>query len=151
MTLYLEKSYSLGRKSKRHLSRTDPRFTPIANRAIRILDFSVTNSYRGRRYQNAAFYADPQRSQLKFPDSKHNKWPSKAIHFEPYPNPWPDETETDKLVYAKQLGRFYLLAGIIIGIGIEMKIPIRWGGDWNMDGDIMDQSFDDLSHYEVMD
>ena len=32
----------------------------------------------------------------------------------------------------------------------EMGIPIRWGGDWNMDNDLFDNNFDDMGHIELL-
>jgi peptidoglycan L-alanyl-D-glutamate endopeptidase CwlK len=32
-----------------------------------------------------------------------------------------------------------------------MGIKIRWGGDWDSDGDINDNRFDDLVHVEIKD
>ena len=31
----------------------------------------------------------------------------------------------------------------------ELNITIRWGGDWDMDGDTTDQTFNDLCHWEL--
>jgi len=28
-------------------------------------------------------------------------------------------------------------------------LRLRWGGDWDMDGDLTDQTFDDLFHLEL--
>jgi hypothetical protein len=37
------------------------------------------------------------------------------------------------------------------GIAHEMGVKIRWGGDWDSDGEIKDNSFDDLVHVELID
>ncbi len=31
----------------------------------------------------------------------------------------------------------------------DLKIEIRWGGDWDRDGDTTDQTFNDLVHWEL--
>lgn len=139
-------SYHLGRRSRRFLSTADYRFSLICKEGIKIIDFSVTESHRGRRKQNKYFRKGL--SKVRFPFGKHNSLPSKAIHIEPWPTKWPDKDDPE---YPKQLARFYHLAGIIIGIGESLGYKVRWGGDWNMDGDIMDQDFDDLTHFEIRD
>ena len=51
--------------------------------------------------------------------------------------------------YVKDVARWYYFGGFVLGTAKEMDIAIRWGGDWNGDRDIDDQSFDDLPHFEV--
>ncbi len=48
------------------------------------------------------------------------------------------------------------LAGIVIGIADEMyksgevSHKVRWGGDWDRDGDFNDETFKDLWHFELI-
>jgi len=149
-------SYIIGSNSRIHLSQAHPDFTSIAEELIKIIDFSTDNSHRNKRYQDQAFAAG--RSKVQFPNSKHNTSPSNAIHFNPWPIMWPDNLyELDPEKAAKMLGRFYLLSGIVIGVSSQLynqgiiSTRIRWGGDWDGDGDILDQTFDDLTHFERMD
>ncbi len=41
-------------------------------------------------------------------------------------------------------------AGLVRGIAVSWGVKIRWGGDWDMDGDLKDNSFDDLVHFEIV-
>lgn len=125
-------------------------------------DFSIKDGVRGEKAQAKAYLSG--NSKVKYPDSKHNKQPSQAIHFLPYPTRWPQKPtvivamsdasisryQKELKTYAKQLGRFYQLAGFVQAVATDLNIAIRWGGDWNRDGDIMDQNFDDLAHWEVV-
>ena len=43
------------------------------------------------------------------------------------------------------------MGGMIKGIAKEKGIKIRWGGDWDSDGEVLDQTFMDLVHIEVLD
>ena len=61
-----------------------------------------------------------------------------AIDLAPYPIDW------------NNIKRFYYFGGIVMGIAERMNIPIRWGGDWDMDDDLDDQSFMDLVHFEIV-
>ena len=49
----------------------------------------------------------------------------------------------------KNLCRFYHFAGWVLATASRLSIPIRWGGDWDGDRDFMDQTFDDLVHFEL--
>lgn len=52
-----------------------------------------------------------------------------------------------KLVDNKEM--LCVIAGIIFSCASELNIDIRWGLDWNMDGDIRDNKFNDQYHFEI--
>ena len=55
-----------------------------------------------------------------------------------------------KTKYSKHIReRFHYMGGMVRGIAHELDIKIRWGGDWDGDGEIKDNSFDDLVHIEI--
>lgn len=117
------------------LNTVDPKLATIINEAIKIYDFTVLEGHRDAYSQNKAF--EEGRSKLQYPESKHNKSPSLAIDIAPYPVDWND------------LKRFYYLAGVVKALGLVHGINIRWGGDWDGDGDFKDQTFNDLVHFEL--
>ena len=43
------------------------------------------------------------------------------------------------------------MGGMLRGIAKQLNTNIRWGGDWDNDGEIADNSFDDLVHVELLD
>lgn len=45
--------------------------------------------------------------------------------------------------------RFYRYAGFVEGVATHMGIRLRWGGDWDGDTDVSDQTFIDLPHFEL--
>ena len=67
--------------------------------------------------------------------SKHLE--GKAVDLAPYPIDWEDRE------------RFHYMGGMIRGIGQKMGVNIRWGGDWDSDGEVKDNGFDDLVHVEI--
>ena len=71
--------------------------------------------------------------------SKHLSSPSLAVDVAPFPIDWEDWK------------RFYLFGGFVLGIANEMGIRIRWGGDWDCDTMVKDNSFNDLVHFELRD
>ncbi len=50
-------------------------------------DHSLVTGFRGEAEQNMAFYAKPQLSKKKWPTSKHNTLPTRAVDADPYPKP----------------------------------------------------------------
>ncbi len=92
--------------------------------------------HRREERQNVMFRTG--KSKLKWPNSKHNQSPSLAVDIAPYPIDWNDFREFD------------YLAGLVIGIGHQMGVEIRWGGDWNRNGALSDNRFNDLPHFELV-
>jgi peptidoglycan L-alanyl-D-glutamate endopeptidase CwlK len=42
------------------------------------------------------------------------------------------------------------VAGVIVSEGARRNVAIRWGGNWDRDGEVItDQTFQDLVHFEV--
>lgn len=112
--------------------------------AKQLMDFSVIYGHRDEAAQNTAYRTGA--SKKRWPDSKHNSLPSIAVDIAPYPIRWGYRDDPRRI---KAISNFYRLAGIVLATAREMDIPIRWGGDWNMDGDIYDNDFDDLVHFEL--
>lgn len=137
--------YKYGNRSARILSGADEGLQKVFNTAIKLglIDISILQSIRDKEEQNAYFNATPQKSKVQWPDSKHNILnpddKSEAIDAAPYVN--------GKASFDYRHCIF--LAGIVCGLGRIMGINIRWGGNWDMDGEPMtDQDFQDLVHFE---
>lgn len=108
----------------------------VMQEAIKHYNFSVLEGHRGKERQERLVAEG--KSQVHWPDSKHNSTPSLAVDVAPWPVDWQNEA------------RFYLLAGYILGIASQMGVELRWGGDWDQDGSITDNEFDDLGHFELV-
>lgn len=109
---------------------------------VRYADCTVTCGHRGEEEQNKAFAEG--RSKIQYPHGKHNSVPSLAVDVYPYPYDW--DNPDSKHNYFK----LYHFAGIVKGIAWELGLQVRWGGDWDSDGDLFDQSFYDLPHWEIV-
>lgn len=131
--------YSFGPTSQKKLETCDERLQALLNEAIKVIDFSVIEGHRTKELQDRYFKA--KTSKLRWPNSKHNTYPSLAVDIAPYPIRWEGP---------KSAARFYYLQGIVMGLAVSMGIKIRFGGDWDGDGDITDQKFDDLPHIELI-
>ena len=129
--------YSFGSTSQERLEQLDIRLQDILKEAIKFYDFSIITGYRNKEEQEKMF--NQGKSKLRYPKSKHNQNPSKAVDIAPYPIDWND---TNRFVY---------LAAIIQYIAFSKGVKIRWGGNSDMDNDIIkDQTFNDLLHFEIV-
>lgn len=105
-------------------------------------DLTVVWAHRGQLAQNRA-YAEGT-STKQWPDSLHNAEPTRAVDLAPYINGAIDWGRQD------HGRRYYIMAGIVLGIARWFpEIYVRWGGDWDRDGDLDDQSLMDLGHFEI--
>jgi peptidoglycan L-alanyl-D-glutamate endopeptidase CwlK len=127
---------TLSDRSLENLSLVDIRLRGVIEQAIEVVDFSVLEGHRGPDRQDEMFRTG--QSKLQWPDSKHNSLPSLAVDLAPYPIDWED-TE-----------RFVFLAGVVFTIAIQNGIDLRWGGDWDGDGSMMDETFRDYVHFELV-
>ncbi len=98
----------------------------------------VSCGHRGEVEQNRAYIEG--KSKLQFPNSKHNTLPSLAVDIEPLKRSKIDWN--DKVM-------FYYFAGYVMAVADLIDVKIRWGGNWNMNDDLHDQTFNDLCHFEV--
>ena len=131
--------------SKMRLSTCDIRLQRVFYTVVKDFDCSIFGGYRGKREQTFAY--KHKKSKVKWPNSKHNSMPSMAVDSGPYPGIWP---HAGYETYYKDLALWYLFAGYVKGVAYGMGIPLRWGGDWDSDWLIKDQTFDDLPHFELI-
>lgn len=108
----------------------------LANVVLQRHDCTVICGHRTQGQQERAFIDGL--SKVQWPNSRHNSYPSLAIDLAPYPIDWADTK------------RFYFFAGIVLSTALELGIKIRWGGDWDSDLDLNDQTFMDLVHFELV-
>lgn len=132
--------YKFGDKSRRVFATLDPRLQRVCYELLNYVDVSLIFGTRTKEEQDA-LYAEGK-SKLRWPQSKHNRSPSLAVDLQPYPYP---DNEND---LRAALG---YIAGLAMRIADEHEVKLRWGGDWNMNGSVVDNGFDDLFHLEIVD
>lgn len=123
-------------QSRGHLDTCSEGLQRVFERVVAAYDCTVICGHRGKEAQNEAFRTGASKKQ--WPESNHNDLPSRAVDVAPYPIDW------------KNLKRFYHFAGYVQAVGEEMGVRIRWGGDWDSDRDLDDQTFFDLVHFEEL-
>ena len=125
--------YKFGKKSKKRLKGVDARLVNVLNELIKIMDVTIIEGLRSEERQKELL----AKGATKVKYSKHME--GKAVDLAPYPIDWENRDG------------FHYMGGMIRGIGKQLGVNIRWGGDWDSDGDVKDNGFDDLVHVELRD
>ena len=122
-----------GKRSKERLRGVDARLVSVLNELVKIMDVTIIEGLRSKQRQEILLKEG--KTKTKF--SKHIE--GKAVDLAPYPIDWEDRD------------RFHYMGGMIRGIAKQLNINVRWGGDWDSDGETKDNRFDDLVHVEIRD
>ena len=108
-------------------------------------DITIVHGWRGKEVQDALFASGA--STKIFPFSKHNTTDnegdalSEAFDFAPYIDgaiPW-GETHI-----------FAVIAGCFFAAAAELEVKLRWGGDWDADGNTKEHKLQDWGHMEEL-
>jgi len=129
--------YEFSKQSLANLKTCDKRLQKLFNEVIKHFDCSIIGGYRSNSEQE--YFFKKGLTKLRGGESKHNLQLSQAVDVCPYPIDWNNHK------------RYILLAGYVKGIASQMNIKIRWGGDWDSDNIMKDQTFNDLPHFEIID
>lgn len=116
-------------RSKANLDTCHHDLKRVLEAAIKRTDFTVICGHRTRANQEIAFREG--RSKLRYPDSKHNKIPSRAVDVAPCPLDWDD------------IQSFRDMAKVILEVAKELGVELVWGGNW--------PTFQDMPHFELPD
>jgi hypothetical protein len=140
-------SYRFGKRSAANLATCDARLRELAELVLSygVADFSIIEGHRSIERQQELFNADPPKTHIDgiTRKSKHNHSPSLALDFLPYP------AEINGVNVWQDTRRFTFIAGMFFAAAAELGVKIRWGGDWDGDGNNADSKLDDLPHIEI--
>ena len=134
--------YNFSQRSLDNLAQCHVDLKTIFEVVILFFDCSIICGHRGQAEQTEAFNAG--KSKLKYPQSKHNQKPSMAVDAVPYPVDWND---TDRMRYFA--GHVMAIAHMLKQMG-AISHDLRWGGDWNRNTQLKDNTFNDLPHFELI-
>ena len=123
--------YRFGKRSKARLKGVKPELVNVLNELVKIMDVTIIEGLRTEERQKQLVASGA--SKTKF--SKHLE--GKAVDLAPYPIDWEDRD------------RFHYMGGMIRGTAKQLNVNVRWGGDWDSDGETKDNGFDDLVHVEL--
>lgn len=127
---------SFSQRSLDRLATCHPDLQRVFTHVIEQFDCSILEGHRDQARQDRLY--EEGKTQVRWPHSRHNSQPSRAVDVVPYPVDWEDR---ERMTY---------FAGVVKGTAAVMGIRIRWGGDWDSDTEVDDNSFDDLPHFELV-
>lgn len=135
-----------GTVSRTALASSHPDLQRLFNEVIKYRDCAIIKGHRTVAEQQAEYAKGRTKpgkivTHIDGVKSKgmHNYVPALAVDAVPYPIDWNNTL------------RFYEFGGFVLGIAATLGIRVRWGGDWDGDGDFKDQKLIDLPHYELVD
>lgn len=151
---------SFGRTSQQKLYTCHDSIQLICNGGIKIIDFGIITGYRNKQAQDALY---PKYTRLRWPNGKHNQFPSIAVDVAPYIKPYgyifgdndqirdmmSRNNASKEEAYNFVLKSYGRLIGVLETIAKQNNISIRLGIDWDGDFDMLDQNFHDLGHIEL--
>jgi len=116
------------KRSLEQLSTCDQRLQDLFMKVLQDMDCTIIEGHRGKEKQDRMVREG--KSKAKWPRSKHNTIPSKAVDVMPYPIDWND------------LERLSKFSELVKKTAKRMNIKIRWGGNF--------KSFFDGPHWELV-
>jgi peptidoglycan L-alanyl-D-glutamate endopeptidase CwlK len=123
--------YKFGKRSRERLRGVNVKLINVLNELIKMMDVTVIEGLRSADRQKELL----AKGATKVKYSKHME--GKAVDIAPYPIDWEDRD------------RFYYMGGMLRGIAQQLGVKVRFGGDWDGDGETKDNNFDDLVHIEL--
>lgn len=135
-------NFSLSDRSLQRISGVNPKLINLALLAIKRtpIDFGIAylGGLRTEAEQNQLFKEGYSKCDGYEKISKHQM--GNAIDVNVFVG--------SKLVDNKEM--LCVVAGVFFACASELNINIRWGLDWNKNGDIRDNQFNDIYHFELI-
>lgn len=138
--------------SQERIETLHPDLQVLLDHVIEHMDVVVLEGHRPETRQDTLFTEG--RSQVRWPNSKHNDWPSRAVDIAPYAPDAPHGVNWSDTTRFHQMG-FYVL-GIADALYRQGVIDhrVRWGNDWNRNYVVghedPDEDFYDGPHFELV-
>jgi len=137
--------FKFGKASRRRMEGLHPRLVEFLEAAIKYtpIDFGIAwmGGFRTAEDQNELFKKVPKVTTKDGYKRKSKHQSGLAVDLMPYVN--------GKSTPSKE--NYLFLAGALFAIAQDMHINLRWGGNWDMDEELLvDQGFNDLPHFEII-
>lgn len=139
-------------RSWEHLKDAHPLLRRLFLFVVQRWDCSVTDGVRTPEEQrkNVERGVSKTMASKHLPQADGHAW---AVDAPPYPVDWVAVQRGLDAVKRADPGmavlEFYCYAGFVLGVAAHMGVQVRWGGDWNGDRNVADQTFIDLPHFEL--
>jgi len=108
---------AFSKRSIDKLNTCDGALIKLFTEVIRRFDCTILDGHRNEKDQNK--YFDEGKSKLRYPASKHNIYPSRAVDVTPYPIDWENRE------------RFKFFRGYVYGIASQMGIRLNKTIEWD--------------------
>ncbi len=134
---------TLDERSEKRLEGVNPTLVSIVRRAAKRLPFSlfVVEGLRTRERQAELYAQGRTKPGKKVTWTLHSKHlEGKAVDLAPI---------IDGVIDWNDLKKFDQIARAMIEAAKEVGVPIRWGGDWDMDGLPRERGESDSPHFEL--
>lgn len=135
--------YQFGTTSKERLATCHEDLQKVFEAAIALspVDFGIACGHRSIDDQKKAFDEGKSKIDGVNKKGKHNYSPSLAVDVYAFVN---GKASWDS-------NELCVIAGVVLAVAANYGIKLRWGGNWDMDGQIIsDQNFIDLPHFELV-
>lgn len=137
--------YKLGKRSRKRLKGVNPRLVAVVERAIEITeqDFAVIEGLRSLKRQ-------------KYLKRHGFSWTLKSKHLTGHAvdiAPWVVKNGKG-IIDWNDIAKFEQLKSAMFAAAKELGVAIRWGGDWNRNGNFHDEirrGVFDGAHFEMLD
>lgn len=142
-------SYIFGNTSIGRLNTCEGELILIMQESLKVsmIDFGIAEGHRSKERQKMLFDQKLSKIDGIKQMGKHNYNPSRAVDIYAWVNGKASWSERN-LCY---LGGVITATAERLRLQGKIKSKIRWGANWNMDGEIItDQTFQDLPHYELI-
>lgn len=135
-------NYKFSERSQIRLDSCHKDLRKLAKTILLHRDITILEGYRGKDRQNELFTEG--KSKLKYPNSRHNVFPARAIDMMPYPvEPWMWGSSPKARDFWMTWG------GYVRGVADAMGIKVTWGGDWDNDWNSHDHTLFDGPHFQL--
>lgn len=126
--------FVFSKSSREKLQGVHPDLVKVVELALTLseVDFKVIEGLRTQERQNQLYVL----RKTKTLNSRHLT--GHAVDIVPLPLDW-----SDKQAFGK-------VAKAMFAAAKQLKVPIRWGGDWNRNGRSDDETFYDGPHFELL-
>lgn len=141
--------YKFGMVSRKKLDSCHEDLQLIIQEALKLsdVDFGISEGHRDVATQQMYFRQGKSKIDGVTKLGKHNVMPSEAVDIYGYVN---GRATYNVQTLAYIAGVVTAAAKVLYEQG-KVNYIIRWGGNWDRDGEIItDQNFDDLPHFELV-
>jgi peptidoglycan L-alanyl-D-glutamate endopeptidase CwlK len=137
-------TFNFSEQSEERLKNLVPDMVRVVRRALSfgVMDFTVLETLRDEDRQKMLVAAGDSETE----NSRHlpnADGLAEAVDLLPYPY------TLNGIDVWKDKQRFCVMAGLVYAAAAIENVPIRWGGDWDSDGNNADSTFNDLPHFEL--